>query len=135
MQFVLGLSCAGSVAELEKHAGRNLPDIHRHCIDDITIPDPRGSDYPPLRRVEEVSSPAAAAAAVVVAVAAASSSKQQQQIGQVAATTTAATTATTATAAAAATAAAIIVGSLIVGLKAALCLTPSSIILLKINNT
>ncbi|KAL8269574.1 hypothetical protein Esti_006491 [Eimeria stiedai] len=48
------LTCIGSVAELEKCAGRKLPDIHRHCIDDITIPDPRGSDYPPLRRVEEV---------------------------------------------------------------------------------
>lgn len=48
------LLCIGSVAELEKYAGRKLPDIHRHCIDDITIPDPRGGDYPPLKRIEEV---------------------------------------------------------------------------------
>lgn len=46
--------CIGSVAELEKYAGRELPDIHRHCIDDVTIPDPRGGGYPPLKRVEEV---------------------------------------------------------------------------------
>lgn len=46
--------CIGSVAELEKFAGRELNDIHRHHIDDITIPDPRGSEYPPLRRIDEV---------------------------------------------------------------------------------
>lgn len=46
--------CIGSVAELEKYAGRKLDDIHRHNIDDIEVPDPRGSEYPPLKRIDEV---------------------------------------------------------------------------------
>eukprot|EP00923_Selenidium_pygospionis_P031029 GHVN01055109.1.p1 GENE.GHVN01055109.1~~GHVN01055109.1.p1 ORF type:complete len:946 (-),score=156.39 GHVN01055109.1:1126-3963(-) len=48
------IKCIGSVAELEACAGHPLPDIHRHFIDHITIPDPRGEGYPPLRRVDEV---------------------------------------------------------------------------------
>ncbi|CDJ59587.1 isoleucine-tRNA synthetase, putative [Eimeria maxima] len=46
--------CIGSAAELEKYAGRPLPDLHRDAIDDIKIPDPRGPEFPPLQRVEEV---------------------------------------------------------------------------------
>lgn len=45
----------GSVADLEKLSGRTgIDDIHKDKIDDITIPDPRGADFPPLKRVEEV---------------------------------------------------------------------------------
>jgi isoleucyl-tRNA synthetase len=44
--------CIGSVAELEKHCGRKLTDIHRHFIDDITIPSKQGKGV--LRRVDEV---------------------------------------------------------------------------------
>merc|ERR1719460_662899 len=44
--------CIGSVEELEKHAGRKLPDIHRHCIDDIQIPSKKGKGM--LKRVDEV---------------------------------------------------------------------------------
>eukprot|EP00917_Polyrhabdina_sp_WS-2016_P022233 GHVP01048280.1.p1 GENE.GHVP01048280.1~~GHVP01048280.1.p1 ORF type:complete len:1092 (+),score=217.28 GHVP01048280.1:19-3294(+) len=44
----------GSVAELQKYTDEVITDLHRHFIDHITIPDPRGSDYPPLRRVDEV---------------------------------------------------------------------------------
>lgn len=44
--------CIGSVAELEKYAGRKITDIHRHCIDDITIPSKKGKGV--LRRVDEV---------------------------------------------------------------------------------
>lgn len=44
--------CIGSVAELEQHAGRKITDIHRHFIDDITIPSKQGKGV--LRRVEEV---------------------------------------------------------------------------------
>jgi len=45
--------CVGSIEELEQHAGRKLDDIHRHFVDDITIP----SKLHPgkfLHRVEEV---------------------------------------------------------------------------------
>lgn len=45
----------GSVAELEKLSGvSGITDIHKDKIDDITIPDPRGPDYPALRRVPDV---------------------------------------------------------------------------------
>lgn len=44
--------CIGSVAELEKYAGRKITDIHRHFIDDITIPSQKGKGV--LRRVPEV---------------------------------------------------------------------------------
>lgn len=44
--------CIGSVAELEEHAGRKITDIHRHFIDDITIPSKQGKGV--LRRVDEV---------------------------------------------------------------------------------
>uniref|UniRef100_A0A6P6YI92 isoleucine--tRNA ligase n=1 Tax=Dermatophagoides pteronyssinus TaxID=6956 RepID=A0A6P6YI92_DERPT len=43
-----------SVAELQQHCERPITDIHRHFIDDITLPDPRGAAFPPLRRVEAV---------------------------------------------------------------------------------
>lgn len=46
--------CIGSVKELEQYAGGAIDDIHRHKIDHIVIPDPRGSEYPPLKRVDEV---------------------------------------------------------------------------------
>ncbi|KAJ1612890.1 isoleucine-tRNA synthetase, partial [Cryptosporidium canis] len=52
------IKCIGSVDELISLAsnlnGREITDIHRHFIDDIEIPDPRGEGYPPLRRIEEV---------------------------------------------------------------------------------
>eukprot|EP00928_Gymnodinium_smaydae_P030577 TRINITY_DN226_c1_g1_i1.p1 TRINITY_DN226_c1_g1~~TRINITY_DN226_c1_g1_i1.p1 ORF type:complete len:1155 (-),score=336.15 TRINITY_DN226_c1_g1_i1:363-3827(-) len=44
--------CLGSVAELEKHAGRKITDLHRHFIDDITIPSQKGKGK--LKRVDEV---------------------------------------------------------------------------------
>jgi len=44
--------CVGSVAELEEHAGRKLPDIHRHFIDDIQIPSKKGKGM--LRRIDDV---------------------------------------------------------------------------------
>lgn len=45
--------CVGSVAELEELSGvKNIDDIHRHHIDDITIPSKMGKGV--LRRVEEV---------------------------------------------------------------------------------
>lgn len=34
--------CLGSVAELEKYAGRRIDDLHMEFIDDITIPSPTG---------------------------------------------------------------------------------------------
>lgn len=49
--------CIGSISELENLGIGNptVKDLHRHFIDDIEIPDPRGSDYPPLKRISEVS--------------------------------------------------------------------------------
>jgi isoleucyl-tRNA synthetase len=47
----------GSVADLEKACGAepgSITDLHKHHMDLITIPDPRGADYPPLKRLEEV---------------------------------------------------------------------------------
>jgi isoleucyl-tRNA synthetase len=43
----------GSVAELEKYAGRKITDLHRESIDDILIPSPSGKKGM-LRRVSEV---------------------------------------------------------------------------------
>lgn len=44
--------CIGSVAELEKHAGRAIGDLHMHFIDDIEIPSPTGRGA--LKRVPYV---------------------------------------------------------------------------------
>lgn len=45
----------GSVAELEQLSGRTgITDIHRHFIDDITIPSKRGKEFGVLKRVDEV---------------------------------------------------------------------------------
>mmetsp|Transcript_96446 Transcript_96446/g.229672 ORF Transcript_96446/g.229672 Transcript_96446/m.229672 type:complete len:1151 (+) Transcript_96446:132-3584(+) len=44
--------CIGSVAELEKLAGREIKDIHRHFIDDIQIPSKKGKGM--LKRIDEV---------------------------------------------------------------------------------
>jgi len=44
--------CIGSVAELEKYAGREIKDIHRHFIDDIQIPSQKGKGM--LKRIDEV---------------------------------------------------------------------------------
>jgi len=44
----------GSIAELEQLTGKHVEDIHRHFIDDLAIPSPRGPQFPPLRRVEDV---------------------------------------------------------------------------------
>ncbi len=44
--------CIGSVAELEKRAGRPVEDIHKHFVDKITLPSQKGKG--PLRRVPEV---------------------------------------------------------------------------------
>ncbi|CAK0830229.1 unnamed protein product [Prorocentrum cordatum] len=44
--------CVGSISELEGYAGRTIGDIHRHHIDDITIPSKKGKGV--LRRVDEV---------------------------------------------------------------------------------
>lgn len=41
--------CLGSVAELEKYAGRKIEDLHMEFIDDITIPSPTGRGV--LKRV------------------------------------------------------------------------------------
>eukprot|EP01065_Artemidia_motanka_P038218 TRINITY_DN47073_c0_g1_i1.p1 TRINITY_DN47073_c0_g1~~TRINITY_DN47073_c0_g1_i1.p1 ORF type:complete len:1223 (+),score=416.15 TRINITY_DN47073_c0_g1_i1:94-3669(+) len=46
--------CMGSVEDLEKKTGKKITDLHRHFIDDLTYPDPRGGDHPPMRRVPEV---------------------------------------------------------------------------------
>lgn len=46
--------CISSVAELQKYTDISLDDIHRHFIDEIEIPDPRGDHLPKLKRVDEV---------------------------------------------------------------------------------
>ena len=48
--------CIGSVAELQKHApaGVVVSDIHTHKIAGIVVPDPRGPEFPPLQRIDEV---------------------------------------------------------------------------------
>lgn len=46
--------CVGSIAELENLSGRTgITDLHRHFVDDITIPSQRPG-MPPLRRTPEV---------------------------------------------------------------------------------
>lgn len=44
----------GSVEELEKRSGVKVTDLHRHKIDHITIPSPRGEKFGVLHRVEDV---------------------------------------------------------------------------------
>ncbi|KAI3497709.1 hypothetical protein L1887_33203 [Cichorium endivia] len=44
----------GSVKELETLSGKKVTDLHRHKIDDITIPSPRGPKFGVLHRVEDV---------------------------------------------------------------------------------
>lgn len=45
----------GSVADLETATGTaGVADIHKHKIDHLTIPDPRGADYPPMKRIDDV---------------------------------------------------------------------------------
>ncbi|KAJ9459743.1 putative isoleucine--tRNA ligase [Diplonema papillatum] len=46
--------CIRSVEDLMQRTGKVITDIHRDSIDDLTIPDPRGEGFPPLRRVSEV---------------------------------------------------------------------------------
>ncbi|CUV05324.1 unnamed protein product [Cryptosporidium hominis] len=52
------IKCIGSIEELKSLASNlkdeEINDIHRHFIDYIEIPDPRGNNYPPLKRIEEV---------------------------------------------------------------------------------
>ncbi|CAH1424400.1 unnamed protein product [Lactuca virosa] len=44
----------GSVEELERLSGKKVTDLHRHKIDHITLPSPRGPKFGVLRRVEDV---------------------------------------------------------------------------------
>ena len=44
--------CVGSVAELEERTGDTVEDIHKHFVDELTIPASGGGK--PLRRVPEV---------------------------------------------------------------------------------
>jgi len=44
----------GSVEELERLSGEKVSDLHRHFIDHLEIPSSRGTNYPSLRRVEDV---------------------------------------------------------------------------------
>ena len=44
----------GSVAELEELSGEVVSDLHSHHIDHLTIPDPRGAQFPRMHRVPEV---------------------------------------------------------------------------------
>ena len=44
--------CIGSVEELEKLSGEKITDIHKHYVDNVTIPSPTGKE--PLRRITEV---------------------------------------------------------------------------------
>ncbi|VEV58567.1 isoleucine--tRNA ligase, putative [Plasmodium vinckei vinckei] len=47
--------CIESIKQLEKLSGvTNITDLHRHNIDHITIDDPRGKNYPKLKRISEV---------------------------------------------------------------------------------
>ncbi|AFZ79174.1 isoleucyl-tRNA synthetase, putative [Theileria equi strain WA] len=48
------LVCIGSIEELEKYTEKKVTDLHRHHVDNILIPDPRGSEYPPLKRIPEI---------------------------------------------------------------------------------
>ncbi|KAI3524031.1 hypothetical protein L1887_02632 [Cichorium endivia] len=44
----------GSVEELERRSGQKVTDLHRHKIDHLTIPSPRGPQFGVLHRVEDV---------------------------------------------------------------------------------
>ncbi|XP_024399139.1 isoleucine--tRNA ligase, cytoplasmic isoform X2 [Physcomitrium patens] len=44
----------GSIQELEELSGFKATDLHRHHIDHVTIPSPRGPEYGVLKRVEDV---------------------------------------------------------------------------------
>ncbi|KAG0615444.1 hypothetical protein M758_5G041400 [Ceratodon purpureus] len=44
----------GSIQELEELSGFKATDLHRHHIDHITIPSPRGPEFGVLKRVEDV---------------------------------------------------------------------------------
>ncbi|CDR96851.1 isoleucyl-tRNA synthetase family protein, putative [Babesia bigemina] len=46
--------CVGSIEELERLSGRKVSDLHRHFVDEIEIPDPRGPGFKPLRRIPEI---------------------------------------------------------------------------------
>eukprot|EP00371_Babesia_bovis_P003146 XP_001611793.1 isoleucyl-tRNA synthetase family protein [Babesia bovis T2Bo] len=46
--------CIGSIEELERLSGKRVTDLHRHYVDEIEIPDPRGPEYKPLRRIPEI---------------------------------------------------------------------------------
>nr|PVC51066.1 isoleucyl-tRNA synthetase [Theileria orientalis] len=46
--------CVGSIEELERLTGTKVVDLHRDHVDHLQIPDPRGSEYPPLRRIPEI---------------------------------------------------------------------------------
>jgi isoleucyl-tRNA synthetase len=46
--------CIGSVEQLQKLTKGQVTDLHVHKIQDIVMPDPRGPEFPPLRRVDEV---------------------------------------------------------------------------------
>lgn len=49
------MKAIGSVAELEELSGRTgITDIHKHFVDDITIPDPRGAEFPAMTRIPDV---------------------------------------------------------------------------------
>ncbi|TVU08293.1 hypothetical protein EJB05_41693 [Eragrostis curvula] len=43
-----------SIEKLEKLSGVKVTDLHRHYVDDITIPSRRGPEYGVLKRVEDV---------------------------------------------------------------------------------
>lgn len=44
--------CVGSIAELEKWSGKKLADIHKHFVDEVTIPCPKCKKA--MRRIPEV---------------------------------------------------------------------------------
>ncbi|EFO62777.1 Isoleucyl-tRNA synthetase [Giardia lamblia P15] len=51
------LKVIGSISELSELTGvplTRIRDIHRDYLDSMTIPDPRGPDYPPMRRISPV---------------------------------------------------------------------------------
>ncbi|GAW82239.1 isoleucine--tRNA ligase [Plasmodium gonderi] len=47
--------CVESIEHLKKLSGvENIKDLHRHFIDDIEIDNPKGKEYPKLKRIAEV---------------------------------------------------------------------------------
>ncbi|ANQ09717.1 Isoleucine--tRNA ligase [Plasmodium coatneyi] len=47
--------CVESISHLEELSGvKNISDLHRHFIDHIEIDNPKGKDYPKLKRIPEV---------------------------------------------------------------------------------